>query len=229
MDPRGQESGTEYVLDNRKLIVGFLFLIVACGAFFAIGFMEGKRQSVLAPVQAPQPADSAAPEGKSPGTQAYSPAAPAAQPATDPKNSMRDRLEWYKNVQGGKSESASGTAESPNKAAAGAAKIVEVPRAGAAKTEAPPAGAAVGKTAAPVIKSGRVSYTVQVGAFTQRREAEIKADALKVKGFASIIEEPKPPDQFYRVKVGKFDTRAEAVAMQRKLTKAGFICIIKTN
>jgi DedD protein len=235
MDSRSQQSGTEYVLDNRKLIVGFLLFSVACGAFFAIGFMEGKRQCV----QAPQPG--AAPEANPSARQTNSPAASGSSPAADPQSSMRERLEWYKNVQGGGADKPSGAAESPEKAAAPAAKIVDVPPARpatketpaadkAAAAKAPPASdTAAKKTPPPAGKAAKSSYTVQVGAFTQRHEADLKVDALKAKGFSSIVEEPKPPDQFFRVKVGRFDTRAEAVAMQRKLQKAGFICIIKTD
>ena len=38
------ESGLELVLDNRKIVIGFVLLIFICGCFFVIGFIEGKRQ-----------------------------------------------------------------------------------------------------------------------------------------------------------------------------------------
>jgi cell division protein FtsN len=80
-----------------------------------------------------------------------------------------------------------------------------------------------------VIPGVRPTYTVQVGAFRQPREAESRAAALKEKGFECLIEAPKTEGQLYTVKVGRFESRAEAVAMQRKLTKVGFSCYIKTN
>jgi hypothetical protein len=44
MTDREPEAGHELVLDNRKLIIAFAVLIAICGAFFVLGFMEGRRQ-----------------------------------------------------------------------------------------------------------------------------------------------------------------------------------------
>jgi cell division protein FtsN len=221
MDPRGAEPGTELVLDNRKLIVGFLLLIAVCGAFFVIGFMEGKRQAVKVVAQPDSPPASnaavlpIAPEPRTANT--------SAQPAAGkPDSSVRDQLDWYKNVQSGKSPT---KVVDVNKTAAIPETVTPV------KTnESPkkPAAAPVTKNPA-AAKATKISYWLQAGAFMQRHEAELKADELKSKGITCVVDEPKPPDPFYRVKVGSFDTRAEAVAMQRKLEKSGFRFIIKTK
>ena len=42
------DSGYELVLDNRRLIIAFAVLILFCGCFFVVGFMEGKRQGFQA-------------------------------------------------------------------------------------------------------------------------------------------------------------------------------------
>ena len=51
------DAGLDLVLDNRKLILVFAFLMLLCGGFFVFGFIEGKRQVVSA---APEP-ESASP------------------------------------------------------------------------------------------------------------------------------------------------------------------------
>jgi cell division protein FtsN len=73
------------------------------------------------------------------------------------------------------------------------------------------------------------SYSVQVGAYRQKHEAEIKAQSLKSKGFEFRIEPPSSPGQLYLLKVGKYASRADAVAMQIRLKQSGFACFIKTN
>ena len=45
-DKRSRDAGTELILDNRKLILAFGALAVVCGAFFVLGFIEGKRQGI---------------------------------------------------------------------------------------------------------------------------------------------------------------------------------------
>ena len=94
MNQTGADSGTEFVLDNRKLIITFLVLVVVCGAFFVIGFMEGKRQAVPTRVER-TPSDPAA------GTEAQA-RGPDAKAADRPTEStpIEDRsgsaqLDWY--------------------------------------------------------------------------------------------------------------------------------------
>jgi cell division protein FtsN len=214
MEERGAETGTEFILDNRKLIVGFMLLIIICGIFFVIGFMEGKRQAVHArmPEQSPEPPVAQAAE---------SGGVPTSKSAETGERSLKEGLEWYKTVQG---------------APPGATKGVESPRSPAAAKDQP--------EPAPVPKGGKpastqpvtsnvlsvgTSYSVQVGAFKRLREAEIVVDSLRSKGYTATIEDPTQSVQLYLVKVGRFASRADAVAMQLKLKKDGFNCFIKTN
>jgi cell division protein FtsN len=225
METRGTESGSELVLDNRKLIIGFLMLIAVCGVFFVIGFMEGKRQAVGMVVQNNKlPASNSVASAVIPDSRESVPSQP---PEKKSETSFRNQLDWYNQVQSDQpqprvetansSELKSASAEAGKKSASEASKTI-VP----SPVKAPKAGIAPAKTA-------KIQYTLQAGAFLQRREAESNAEKMKAKGIASQIEEPKGSDSFYRVRVGAFDTRAEAVAMQRKLAKAGFNCIIKTR
>ncbi len=74
-----------------------------------------------------------------------------------------------------------------------------------------------------------MTYTVQVGAFRQLKEAESKAESVRAKGFECTIVPPGASSEYYLVKVGQFKLRADAKAMQLKLTKAGFSCYVKSN
>ena len=81
----------------------------------------------------------------------------------------------------------------------------------------------------PEARTGPVTYAVQVGAFRNQSEPEVKARALRARGFDCRIDFPQSAGQLYLVKVGKFNARAEAVAMQLRLKKSGFTSFIKTN
>jgi cell division protein FtsN len=80
-------------------------------------------------------------------------------------------------------------------------------------------------------KSSAVSetYSVQVGAFKMKQDADDRARDLRAKGFESRVIPPEPSGQFYRVKVGSFSTRAEAVDMEQRLKNNGFDCFVKKN
>jgi cell division protein FtsN len=82
-----------------------------------------------------------------------------------------------------------------------------------------------------VSKSSAVSetYSVQVGAFKESREAEDLARSLRSKGFESRVDPPGSSGQFYRVKIGRFSTRAEAVAMEQRLKNNGYDCFVKKD
>ncbi len=198
MSDRAVESGLELVLDNKRLIIGFLVLISFCGGFFILGFEEGKRQGSRGETQK-------AVAVVSPNSEAPPSASPAANDSEMKKSAEQvvpaeQSLDWYKSVNRQEGES---LIESPE------------PSEDKPKTKVPP----------PV----PTSYTVQVGAFRQKREVEAKAQLLKSKGFNYRIESPQSSEQLYLLKVGKFSSRADAVAMQIRLRKNGFACFIKTN
>jgi cell division protein FtsN len=215
MNEHEANSGIEVELDNRKIILAFVILIAICGGFFVLGFMEGKRQGYQAGMQ------TAAEIGTT-----ETPAAAQAQlsePETveESKPAQSDTedqpLNWYQNVnrREGEAEIAPrATTESSKKASA--------------KVKAAAKSPSKSKTASS-LGAGSISYTVQVGAFVKKEEAEIRGQELRAKGFDYRIEPPVPPDQFYYVKVGNFDTRAKAVATQIRLKESGFSCFIKSN
>lgn len=209
------DSGVEVVLDNRKIILAFVVLIAICGGFFVLGFVEGKRQGYQAAMQA------AAEVGiveKSAVAQAQLPETETIQDSESSKSDAEEQpLNWYKNVNRQEDEP-----EIAARATSGSSSKTDAKAAPAAKSPSKP------KTEERAL-AGSASYSVQVGAFVKQEEAEIRARELRSKGFEYRIEPPVPPNQFYFVKVGRFGTRAEAVAMQIRLKESGFSCFIKSN
>jgi DedD protein len=220
MDRHPVEPGFEFVLDNRKLIVIFALLMAVCAGFFVFGFVEGKRQALKPEIRkAPVgPSNLEAAPASAEGNKVPSTPAPA---VADP--AIRDQLEWYKNVKD-RPESATRRKEPP--ARAKAAKKGEP--ASTIGTASP-----ITKTAAPAESSpglspaNKATYSVQVAAYRNRRDAEARAEALKSKGYEFIIEPSSTRENLYHLKVGRFDSRAEAAAMELKLKRDGFSTLIK--
>jgi len=67
-------------------------------------------------------------------------------------------------------------------------------------------------------------YTVQVATFNSRKLAQEEAEKLKVKRFATEINETKG---FYQVRVGKFANKKEALRAQKVLKENYKDCFIK--
>ncbi len=214
MTDQSSETGLEVVLDNRKLILAFVLLVAICGCFFVIGFVEGKRQGYQEGSQAAAESSTASRAETLPPPSA-APSAPVAV-ATPPKEEEGEtRLDWYDSV------------NRPDRDAEAARKILppsSPPPAAAVKSESPAPAAPKTETARAAGPSG---YTVQVGAFRQKSEAETKARQLKAKGFESRIEPPESPEDLYLIQVGRFKSRADAVAMQLRLKKSGFASFVK--
>jgi cell division protein FtsN len=229
MAEREADSGIELVLDNRKFIIAFVVLIAICGCFFVLGFIEGKRQGLQEGAQAAvvSPPVTSPDESQ---TTAAKPVDSGASATPAKEDAGEQQLSWYKNAnrRDGEPEVTPKTSESgPAKKAAAPAPVSKPAVESAGKS----AGVATARPAPqekPAV-AGPVTYSVQVGAFRVRREAENKAKALKAKGFDCRIEVPRSPDALYLLKVGKFSSRAEAVSMQLSLKKSGFNSFIKTN
>jgi len=228
MNHQTGDTGAQFVLDNRKLIVGFALLIVLCGTFFVIGFMEGKRQGVQrskeqlpandgnAPAAAIQTADSG-----------YHTSDRASKPVAE--KSVREQLEWYKSVNKREEVPANPPSEPPKTAepaADGNAKSNEIK---SPVPAAPPAKKHEPSHPPPAASPQKTTYTVQVGAFKHRHDAETKAAALKANGYEYFIEPSGTNEPLFLLKVGRFGSRAEAVATQLRLKKDGFATFIKTN
>ena len=215
MTEQVSDSGVEVVLDNRKLVVAFLVLIAICGCFYVIGFIEGKRQGYQEGMQlSAEAAGKNLPAAQQAAVTETSETNPP--PVTVRESVQEQRLDWYKSV----NRRAAEVITTPS---------IIAPRGAEEPAAQAPPPAEKPKASIASQPTGSVTYTVQVGAFRQRSEAEIKARMLQAKGFDCRIEPPESAGQLYLVKVGKFKSRAEAVAMQLRLKKSGFDSFIKTN
>jgi cell division protein FtsN len=67
-------------------------------------------------------------------------------------------------------------------------------------------------------------YTIQVGAYSLEREARDLLNRLQDFDFTARIQAPQPggPDSYYRVRVGRFGSAAEARPMEAELKAKGF-------
>jgi cell division septation protein DedD len=66
--------------------------------------------------------------------------------------------------------------------------------------------------------ASQVEYSVQVAAYTRKRDADAAVNRLKGRGFQVRIVGSQAP---YRVRVGRYATREDAVAAQGRLRRAG--------
>lgn len=71
-------------------------------------------------------------------------------------------------------------------------------------------------------------YTVQLGAFSDRRWAEDLASQLQAAGFQPRVVRVRD-DALVRVRIGRFETRAEAVATRDRVRAAGFEAALSTD
>jgi hypothetical protein len=62
-----------------------------------------------------------------------------------------------------------------------------------------------------------------------KSEVDSKAKALRAQGYDCRIEDPKSAEDLFLLKVGKYESRVDAVAMQLRLKKSGFFSFVKTN
>jgi cell division protein FtsN len=66
------------------------------------------------------------------------------------------------------------------------------------------------------------TYLIQVGAYTRADDAEAQRAKLAMQGFTAKVQEREQAGRtVYRVRLGPFDTKAEADALQGKLQGAG--------
>ena len=79
------------------------------------------------------------------------------------------------------------------------------------------------KEAKKILEEGEFYFTVQLGAFTDRDNAQRAKYQLIQQGYSAYISVlEKEWQKFYRLRVGRFDLRAEAEAIKRSLEKEGY-------
>ncbi len=72
----------------------------------------------------------------------------------------------------------------------------------------------------------RISYRVQVGAFSKKANAERKMQAVQAAGFDAFV--VSVDGKLWRVQVGAFEEKANAVKLQTQLQRAGFSGYVTT-
>jgi len=210
------QPGYELVLDARRLIIACALVIFVCGVFFVLGFVEGKRQILEATLTERGTPSAAATEPAIPRTEQGTIPSPSAATGTDAAKPATDQQTWYDKV------NAPGRQARPQTQADATSKPISA-------TAAAPARPGAGPTVAAAKPGGATFDSCQVGAFRQQKEAQTKADELKGRGYDPMVDPPASAGGLYLLKVGRYGTRAEAVAMQSRLKKAGYNCFIKTT
>jgi len=78
------------------------------------------------------------------------------------------------------------------------------------------------KTAPPPATASTGLYYVQVGAFTERTQAQVAADRYKKQGYTAVVANPRPSDTktWYRVRLGGYASRDRAADLLAKLNAA---------
>ena len=115
-------------------------------------------------------------------------------------------------------------AEAPSRSAAAAPSAAApkpTPPVTTAPAPKPPApgpttGTAPTTAAADTVRSG---YAVQVAAVNAQSEADSIMNRLKAKGYQAYVELPKGSQKMFRVRVGTFKSRSEALTVADKLKK----------
>ncbi|HSR53453.1 MAG TPA: SPOR domain-containing protein [Acidobacteriota bacterium] len=204
-------------LQPRETLYLYLFMVAFSFALFAAGVWVGKTYYVDAQAQ------------DTPGLQA-----PADEGATDEDE---PDLDFYENLVGedkageGDSESAQkasdpGEEDSPGESASQPASSPppsqETASSGSGAQDARREPASTGD---PLLQQG---YTVQIGAVATQGDADQLIRDLSAKGYQGFIVSPDfSQDSLYRVWVGRYVQRSEALAMEGQLKDAGFATYVK--
>lgn len=118
-------------------------------------------------------------------------------------------------------------AATPGAASAAAARHAEAPASAAAPRSARDPAAILAGEAAPALKVPRPGgepfmYFVQAGAYSGADDAEQQRAKLALQGFgAKVSEREQGGRTIHRVRLGPFDTQAEATAQQERLKALG--------
>jgi cell division septation protein DedD len=215
--PNRTERKDEKGLSARYLILVFLMGVAACAVFFSLGFLVGynERPSKTAgTIEEVTPTGEVPPlvnpprESAAAGT-SQTPASPAGELTTEhivaPDAPAKAPLE--------------------RAAATQPAPPALRPATSAAAAKSPTRSGRSGRTAQP-----ETGFTVQVTASRDKRDAEKLVKELRSRGFDVFVVTPQSSDakdNLYRVQVGPYATREEAVRVRDRIAKEGFMPFIK--
>jgi len=221
----------DFSLDSRQLGLVVFGAVIFVALVFVLGMSVGRRweekkqaeqpvQAAAAPAQAPVAAPPTVPEVVPVPEPIAPPVAPpvttpAAVPAAQPEKTAAAQTQVVGKPAPGKPGMVSKpeTAKKPATAPQTDLTFPKVLTSNSKKTtpltpEKKPA--------------GRDAYTVQVGAFNDKAEAQQRVDKLKKKGYAARVVAVNGPggETLYKVRVGKFVKREEAATASRDIGKS---------
>lgn len=98
----------------------------------------------------------------------------------------------------------------------------------ASVTSTEPAVPAPGKDPGSMSSPGKEAFSIQVGALKTEEEARKVIVRLESRGYTGILDKPtSEKDPFYRVRVGNYATREEALRAEELLKGEGFLTFVK--
>ncbi|MGH9469466.1 MAG: SPOR domain-containing protein [Terriglobia bacterium] len=207
------DSGGPKGLSVRQLTLIFLGAVGVCALFFALGYLVGTNNrpadSGLATEQVPPPGE--IPPTVNPPVQ-YS----------DAEQTPLDRP-----GQGSVIEQNINSTPAPAAAAAPTAPVKQAPPPAAAErsTRKSPS------TPAAILPAARAKgLMIQVSASHAEQEASTLVRKLKSQGYSALLvtpEEAGAHDRIYRIQVGPYATRRQAMQAMERLGRAGFKPFIK--
>lgn len=207
----GQQN-TSRGLSVRQLTFIFLGAVGVCAMFFALGFLvgsNGRTHNAASPALEQVPPPSEIPPTVNPPAQDSSSKTDAANPASNPSSSVVEQD--LKPATPAPSQPAS-RAPSPENTAAPANPHATAPEPKQAEERS----------------SG--SVMVQVAAIRTERGARSLVKTLEGRGFHARLltpHEARAHDHLYRVQVGPFTSRDQALPALKKLSREGFKPFIK--
>lgn len=201
----------------RYFVLGFLALVALCAVFFSLGFLIGynQRASKQEPVAENVSAPSEIPPTVNPPAQ--SPASASKEDATNSSTHAGGPPPETPKKLGASSTQAKSSASSREHRA--------VSRPGPKRTSK----AAASAPAEPAGHAG-AGYSIQVMAARTQKDAKSLADLLKTRGYPAFVLEPQTigaSDNYFRVLVGPYTSRAAAEKVLKQLEKEGFKPFIK--
>ncbi len=209
------ERKDEKGFSARYLILIFVMFVAACAVFFSLGFLVGYNER---PAPAASAAEVVTPAAGTIPPPVNSPAEPVAtQPASTAASTSTELP----------TEHIVAPQEAPKALPAPEPNPVTPAPKSASK---PPAAKPAATKQAPQHSKQKAGFIVQVTASRDKKDAEKLVKELKSRGFDVFVVPPQysdTKDNLYRVQVGPYETKEEAVRVRDRIAKEGFKPFIK--
>lgn len=212
MDDRIDQRHDEKGLSARYLILVFLMGVAACAVFFSLGFLVGYNER---PSKSVSTTEQVTPGGVVPP--AVNPPLDSAPPVAKPAPAASGSELSTEQI------ASPQPASKRRKEEAALVKQASAP----ARTNTRPAPARTSRRGA---EAGAAGFTVQVAASRDKQDAEKLVKELRSRGVDVFVVTPQysdAKDNLYRVQVGPFASREEAVRVRDRIAKEGFKPFIK--